>query len=96
MLGHGAAVDGIRQSSEKLLDSNLSEGQRQLVLDMMNAAQDLNTRYWEQVYANTTTSGLTQADLARLAWEAGPCERETAERIASHIVANARGANADK
>lgn len=87
---HSETIDAARLASDALLASDLNPSQQQLVLDLMNATQDLNTLYWEQVYANKHTGGLIQQDLTRLAFEAGPCDKETAERIASHIVASTR------
>lgn len=44
---HAAAIDAARAASEALLASRLNPEQCQLVVDMMNATQDLNTLYWD-------------------------------------------------
>jgi len=44
---HAAAIDAARTASDALLASNLTPAQQQLVVDMMNATQDLNTLYWD-------------------------------------------------
>lgn len=43
---HAAAVDTARKASDALLASGLTSEQQQWVVDLMNAAQDLNTLYW--------------------------------------------------
>lgn len=48
---HDDAIDAARDASEALLRSDLTDGQRQLVVDMMNATQELNTVYWGLVDA---------------------------------------------
>ena len=79
---HANAIDAARSASDSLLASGLSPEQQQWVVDMMNAAQDLNKLYWDLLYPRT---------LARLVWEAIPCERAQAESAAAHIIANAGG-----
>lgn len=49
MTDHANAVDAARKASDALLASELTPEQQQLVVDLMNAAQDLNTIYWEAV-----------------------------------------------
>lgn len=44
---HAAAIEAAKTASDALLASSLTPEQRQLVVDMMNAAQDLNTLYWD-------------------------------------------------
>lgn len=44
---HTETIDAARVASEKLLSTNLAQEQQQLVVDMMNAVQALNTLYWD-------------------------------------------------
>lgn len=92
MRTHSEAIDAFRAASDRLLGGNLNEAQRQDAVDLLNAMQDLNTLYWEQVYANATTGGLTARELKRLTFEASNVSPEMAEAIASHITANAKTA----
>ena len=44
---HAAAVNTFRAAQESLLASDLTEARQQEVLNLQNAAQEINTLLWE-------------------------------------------------
>lgn len=48
-MSQATAIDAARIARDKLLASDLTPEQQQLVLDLENAMQDLNTAYWDRV-----------------------------------------------
>lgn len=48
-MNHADVIDRARVASDSLMGSGLTPSQQQFVVDLMNACQDLNNLYWEQV-----------------------------------------------
>lgn len=49
---HTEAVEAFRKAQDELLATSLTDAQAEALIALMNAAQALNTLYWEQMESN--------------------------------------------